>query len=172
MTASGPERVRGMSVWFAVPALVFVDLSAKVWARSLGEETSLGATNAFLGFRLIENRGVSFSALDFGSGAGQVTLLVLTVGLVVAIGAWMVRARNEWQRLFLGMIFAGGLSNVIDRLLNGAVTDFIEYRWFGRTLFIGNLADFWIFVGVVGAFAPLLLVRRSLPAARETESSK
>ena len=174
MAPKAAERARGLSVWFVVPALVFIDLCVKVWARSLLAETPLEFADAFLKFRLVENTGVSIRALDFGVGAGQLALVVLTIAVVAAVGTWMMRTKSEWQRLFVGLIFAGGLSNVVDRLLYGGVTDFIEYRWFGQPLFIGNLADIWIFLGVLGAFLPLLFSKRRgvSPATQATGTYK
>jgi signal peptidase II len=128
----------GTAAWFAVPAVV-------------GQS---------VGFRLIENAGVSFNALDFGEGIGRIVPLGLTIAVTIGIGVWMFRTRGELQRLFVGLIFAGGLGNIVDRLANGAVTDFIDYRWFGQSLVSGNVADISITIGAIGAFGSLLFAHQ------------
>ncbi len=70
------------------------------------------------------------------------------VGLVVI---WLFLVRHWWTirsygvRLGMGVIVAGGLGNLIDRLLFGSVRDFIFYPPFG---FYGNVADIMLGVGV------------------------
>ena len=162
MTTETLRAERPTTVWFVVPALVMADLVAKFWALTTLTPTpfelSLGN---FLALHLTQNAGVAFGTLDFGAGLGRLIPLGLTIVLTALVGFWMVKASSEWWRFFIALIFAGAVSNIIDRLANGAVTDFIEYRWFGEALFTGNLADVWISVGAIGAFgsAPVATLR-------------
>lgn len=155
-----------LTLGFVVPALILLDLMTKVWARlSLGEGVGLDF-GQFLALQLTENAGVSFGLLDFGSGAARFISLAITVALTVIVGLWLVRTASEWQRLFVALIFAGASSNIIDRIVNGGVTDFLAYRWFGQPLFVGNLADVWITVGAAFAFGSLLIAPRATPSIR------
>lgn len=158
MTDGTRPLTHGTAVWFVAPAVVFLDLISKAWARSvplaMPPETSL---EQFVGFRLVENSGVSFNALDFGDGVGRIVPLGLTIVVTVVIALWMFRAQGELQRLFVGLIFAGGLSNIVDRLASGSVTDFIDYRWLGQSIVSGNVADISITIGAIGAFGSLFL---------------
>jgi signal peptidase II len=122
----------------------------------------------FLALHVTQNAGVAFGALDLGTGLGRLIPLSLTIVLAAVVGFWMVKASSEWRRFFIALIFAGAVSNIIDRLANGAVTDFIEYRWFGEALFAGNLADIWISVGAIGAFGAAMLQHFSRPAKGAT----
>lgn len=153
----------GLAAWFVLPALVFSDLASKVWARSSALKSHEVDLGEFMSLRLVENTGVSFGALDFGKGLGQIIPLGVTIGVAIGVAVWMVRLKSEWRRLFVGFILAGATGNIVDRLIHGGVTDFIDYRWFGQSLFVGNIADIWIAIGVVGAFLPLLLASRRQP---------
>ena len=50
-----------------------------------------------------------------------------------------------------GLLVGGALANVLDRLIYGAVADFLNMSCCGITNpFSFNIADVWIFVGAVG----------------------
>lgn len=159
-------EMRQAYLWFIVPGLIFVDLATKLWARTTlvppVAELDLGP---FLGLRLAENPGATFGLLSFGDGPGRIILVLVTIGLAIAVGVWLFRVQGDWRRLFVGLIFAGAWGNIVDRLINGGVTDFLAYRWSGAPLFIGNVADIWIAVGAIGAFSGMLI---SGPTNRQT----
>jgi len=58
---------------------------------------------------------------------------------------WILFKGKLVTRWALGLIMVGGLGNIIDRVLFGAVRDFIYYPWFG---FYGNVADILLVIGV------------------------
>ena len=151
-------EIRQAYLWFIVPGLIFVDLVTKLWARATlfppVLELDLGP---FLGLQLAENPGATFGLMWFGDGPGRIILLLVTIGLATGVGVWLVREKADWRRVFVGLIFAGAWGNIADRLINGSVTDFLAYRWWGEPLFIGNIADIWITVGAIGAFGGMLI---------------
>lgn len=151
-------EIRQAYLWFIVPGLIFVDLVTKFWARTTLVppvlELDLGP---FLGLQLAENPGATFGLLYFGDGPGRIITVLVTMGLAIGVGVWLVREKSDWRRLFVGLIFAGAWGNIVDRLINGGVTDFLAYRWWSQPLFVGNIADILITVGAVGAFGGLLI---------------
>ena len=52
--------------------------------------------------------------------------------------------------LSLGLVIGGALSNVIDRLVHGAVADFFLFHVGGFEWYVFNLADVWIVAGAIG----------------------
>lgn len=150
--------MRQAYLWFVVPGLIFVDLVTKLWASlTLAPPVVELDLGPFLGLRLALNPGASFGLLSFEDGPGRIALMLVTIGLATAVGVWLFRIKSGWRRLFVGFIFAGAWGNIVDRLINGGVTDFLAYRWWGETLFIGNVADIWITVGAIGAFGGMLI---------------
>lgn len=115
------------------------------------EETVL---NVFPGFNLTKvwNKGIVFGFL----GEGQIGPWILIFFKSLVLIMIYIYARKMWNfsrdRLFmigLGMIFGGGLGNLIDRISWGAVFDFIDlylgkYHWPAF-----NLADVGITIGVL-----------------------
>ena len=95
------------------------------------------------------NRGVVFG--KFGN-MPQLWLVVsiAAVPAIIGIHFWGRRPKPWIQTISLGMILAGTIGNMVDRIAFGAVRDFIKFYW--RTqdkvwpLF--NLADSYICVGV------------------------
>ena len=88
------------------------------------------------------NPGLAFS-LPFHWWVWATSLLVL-LGLL----GMFVRSVGTQQPLILiglSLLLAGGIGNGIDRLLHGAVIDFIHIR--GWTVF--NVADLWVLTGLV-----------------------
>jgi signal peptidase II len=101
------------------------------------------------------NSGVAFSL--FAGGTVEVIVLALVVlGLVFAFFARHQDMR--WLWLSCGLIVGGALGNLIDRLRDGAVTDFIKLPDWPAF----NLADSAITIGVVA----LILVLARGEAAR------
>jgi signal peptidase II len=84
------------------------------------------------GFRIIKNTGVAFSFL---SGINPIFIALV---LVVLLKYWR---KNIWFVL----IFAGGISNLIDRIRLGYVVDFIDLKFWP----VFNLADVFITLGVL-----------------------
>jgi signal peptidase II len=98
-----------------------------------------------LGIRLVNvrNTGVAFSSLQ-GAGA------LIGVIVAIALGAllWYF-ARNAGRPLIwlpTGMLLGGALGNVIDRIREGAVVDFIKAVEFWPAF---NVADISVTLGVI-----------------------
>ena len=121
-------------------AVAAADLAAKWFAeRHLDEPISLPAG---LRLELGHNSGVAFGALDAAPDwtiAGATALLV--AGLLVAAQRGLLPLSPSGTGLLVG----GGVANLIDRLGDGRVTDFIDPpRWPAF-----NLADVAITLGVL-----------------------
>jgi signal peptidase II len=95
------------------------------------------------------NSGVAFGAL---SGGGPVVTVVIAVALVALLAYFATHIRRPPVWLPTGMLLGGALGNVIDRVRDGAVTDFIQIP-LGFPAF--NVADMSITFGVVVLFIVL-----------------
>ena len=133
--------------------LVVVDLTCKAIATNAlsdGQVVNLG----LLQLRLAYNRGVAF-----GLGASVSPVVVLTVtGLAttaLAVYAWQSAAAVRPIELAgLAMLLGGAVANLIDRVGDGVVTDYLHSGWWPTF----NLADTFITLG-----AGLLIVAALLP---------
>ena len=83
------------------------------------------------------------------------------------IALWLWRAGAPLVGLGLGAIIGGAIGNGYDRLVYGAVVDFLDLHAFGRNFFVFNLADAAINLGVA-----LLIVDGVVGALRPGERAK
>jgi signal peptidase II len=133
----------------AVVAVVALDRAAK--ALVLGDFDAAAAPaplTPFLDLALRWNRGISFSLFTQNSAVGRWLLLALTLAVTALIALWLWRARTALVGLGLGLIVGGAIGNGYDRLVYGAVVDFLDLHAFGRHFFVFNLADAAINIGV------------------------
>jgi len=106
----------------------------------------------YLTFRMAWNRGVNFG---LGASDSDITRWLL-IALALAISAWVVWwVRKEQMgrvgQLFAGLLVGGAIGNVIDRVLYGAVADFLNMSCCGiENPWSFNVADIAIFVGAIG----------------------
>lgn len=101
--------------------------------------------NIFLGLDLtyVRNKGVAFGAL----GGGGTLVTVLTVAAVVLLAVYFAfNTEKRYLWLPFGMVAGGALSNLADRLRDGAVVDFLDPILWPAF----NLADVAIVAGILG----------------------
>jgi signal peptidase II len=142
---------------FVLPLVIMVlvilsDRLTKVWAV----ETLKGyPSQSYLGdsFRIIyaENEG---AFLSLGSDLPEnVRFWVLAIIPILALGyfGFTLFFNNEvgpWQRIAFAFIIAGGGSNIIDRILEGKVVDFLNIGIGELRSGIFNIADMAIMAGL------------------------
>ncbi len=103
----------------------------------------------FFSLVLVYNRGVSFGIFNEAPDWSRWALIVFAVPIAVALLIWMRFAETRLLSVALGLVAGGALGNVIDRILYGAVVDFLDFHigdWHWPAF---NVADSAITVGVV-----------------------
>ena len=96
----------------------------------------------------MRNTGVAFG---FFSGGGALVLVFTLAALAVAGRLLRSAARAPWLWLPTGLLVGGALGNLIDRIANGAVTDFIKLPHWPAF----NVADMAITFGVLALLCVL-----------------
>ena len=121
--------------------------------------------NSFINLTHQKNSGAAFSFLADAGGWQRWFFVALASGVSVVIAVWLWRIRNEGQTVLSGglaLVLGGAIGNLIDRILLGHVTDFIQV-WFGNWAFPSfNVADAGISVG-----AALLIIDALFFSGRE-----
>ena len=101
---------------------------------------------SFFNFVPVWNSGVSFGL--FGdSGTSRWILVGLALVIIVVLFFWLVRAGGGIVVFALTLVVGGALGNVVDRIVYGAVIDFVDIHWFGFHWPVFNVADTTIVVG-------------------------
>lgn len=108
---------------------------------------------SFFNLVLVWNHGVSFGMFNNANAADNELQRWLLVGLNVAVSGlllhWLRRTQILWQALAYSFIISGAIGNAIDRLLFGAVVDFLDFHLAGQHWPAFNVADSCIFIGVL-----------------------
>jgi len=114
-------------------------------------------------WELAFNTGAAFSSLR----GAQLLLGLLAGGALILLVVMARRTAPEQRlrRIALAMIAGGALGNLIDRLRDGAVTDFVRWRVGEARWPIFNVADAALLIGVVLLLAESVVHRRAAAAA-------
>jgi len=104
-----------------------------------------------LNLRMAWNRGVNFGLL---SDDGDLTrwILIAVAAVISALVVWWMRRETRAVALVsAGLLIGGAAGNVADRLIYGAVADFLNMSCCGiENPFAFNVADITIFAGAFG----------------------
>ena len=73
----------------------------------------------------------------------------ITKVVVLALFIWLIRSSNALIIFGLTIVISGAVSNIIDRIIYGAVIDFLDFHIAGVHWPAFNLADSLIVMGVI-----------------------
>ena len=122
----------------AIAGLIYLDQIIKQYAvrELMGKETKV-LIPGVLGLTYAENTGAAFSIFSSSTGALTVfTAIVLAAGVVALIA---VKKKPLIFDICLPLIIAGGGGNLIDRVMEGYVVDYIQTLFMDFPVF--NFAD-------------------------------
>jgi signal peptidase II len=151
--AWGPLTRFGVVVALIVCA---IDQASKLWLLDVFDLANRGIVHItpFLDFVLTWNTGISYGLFPQESELGRAILLALKAAAVVVLWVWLARSELKLTALALGLIIGGAIGNAIDRVLYGAVADFVLFhittKSFNFVWYVFNLADVAIVAGVIG----------------------
>jgi signal peptidase II len=164
-------------LWFTAAIGLFADIASKQWAiKTIGIPPDMPNDNAvtlkpiviienYLTFSTVHNTGAVA-----GIAAGKTTFLILISSLALIFLFWLFAtspANKRFTHIALGMLFAGALGNMYDRIFNqGKVIDFIEvdlhFAPFNPWPTF-NVADILLCIGVAILILSILIKPKSHP---------
>jgi signal peptidase II len=148
----------GLMQWVSLAAIVLAALAAdQLTKRVVTSHLRLDEGAHVIGPFWIHH--VQNSGIAFGLFASATAAVIALTGIAVA---WMLLffarsgSRHPVLPVALGLVIGGSLSNLLDRVRLGYVTDFLDFRYWPAF----NLADSFIVIGVVILLAALLAAER------------
>ncbi len=144
-------------------SVAVVDQLVKWWIIGwLAEPPGFVEVLPFFNLVMVWNRGVSFGLLG---DAGLAPYLMAGIAGLVVIGlvVWLARVAQRLLAGSIGLIIGGALGNIVDRLVYGAVADFVDLHAGGYHWPTFNVADAAITVGVAVMLIDSLLNRHGEP---------
>jgi signal peptidase II len=153
----------------ALAVLILDRITKWVIVRTIPLEDIIPVIPGFFRLTHLENTGAAFSLFADSTSPFKTALLIafsLAALSVVAVLLW--RSRNEFNTitLSLSLILGGALGNLWDRLVNGKVTDFLDFYLSIHHWPPFNVADSAIVVGA------LLLLSRMLRADKPAQANQ
>lgn len=148
---------RNIAIWTGVFIFVLDQITKVIVVHWMNLKT-VGAIDVLppiLNFRMAWNRGINFGLFSNDNDTMRWVLIVLAL-IISAWVVWWIRKEggNRWAMISAGLLVGGALGNVIDRILYGAVADFLNMSCCGiDNPYAFNVADISIFVGAVGLIA-------------------
>lgn len=155
--------ISGLFSLLGAAVLVVIDQLIKHWATAaLLPVGNMDVLPGIVELRYCLNDGMAFSML-----AGKQTLLIGMTSVMLVVVAAMLFARKMpvWERISWTLILGGGVGNLIDRVLNGVVVDYINVLFMRFAIF--NFADICVCVGV-----GLLMLVVLLDSFKKEETAK
>ena len=140
-----------MIVWLALSGvLILLEQLTKAYVQNLLRFAERVNVLPIFDITLLYNKGAAFSFLaDFGGGQKW---LFISIGVAAALIILWLMKRHTHQRRFmlaLSLILAGAIGNVIDRVLQGHVVDFLLFYWRDWYYPAFNVADIAITFGAI-----------------------
>jgi len=165
---SFPHRLRWLSLTLLV---VFLDRATKAWIESRpASYFPHDVIPNYFSIIFSRNPGIAFSFFSNSSGMGTRIFLIVGSLLIIALIAWLLVAGQEASTLNaagLALLLGGAAGNLTDRIVHGAVTDFLQVwlRFLHLTIFnpwpTFNLADTAVTIGAIFLIVDVLLHPRS-----------
>lgn len=103
----------------------------------------------FLDLTLVWNSGISYGLFSANSTVSTLLLIAMGVAITGFMGWLFWNEKSAIGRAGFVLIIAGAIGNLIDRIVHGAVIDFISPHAFGYYWYVFNIADIWITLGAV-----------------------
>src|SRR5262245_40308882 len=164
---SGPRTFLGL---VAAAIACALDQATKLWlifAFDLGHRGSV-EVGPFVELVLTWNPGISYGWFQQEGPLGQWVLLGIKFVAVAFLWVWLARTTSRLSAFALGLIIGGAVGNAIDRLIYGAVADFVLFhittqQW-SFNWYVFNLADAAIVAGVAGILYESMVGERAAKA--------
>ena len=135
-----------LSKWFVLTHVF--SLSDTPFGGGIGYANALTIL-PFFNVVTVWNYGVSFGLFHTESAIGSWVLSGIALVICFFLG-WVLRKSNyRFAGIAIGMIWAGAMGNVIDRLRFGAVFDFLDFHYAGFHWPAFNFADILITCGII-----------------------
>ena len=133
-------------------AIVFIDQQSKLFVVERFNVYDRYTLTAFLDFTRLHNTGAAFSLFASDSGWQRWPLILISAGVGATLIGWLIR--NAFKatvalNLSLSLVAGGAIGNLVDRLSQGYVVDFILFhigQWHYPAF---NIADACITIGLI-----------------------
>jgi len=133
----------------AIVGLVFDQITKLYIDRSMQVFQSIPVIDGLFNITYLRNKGAAFSFLSHAAWRLPFFIAISVIAAVVIVVAFnRLRTDQRLAQVSLSMVFSGAVGNLIDRVRQGEVIDFLDVYWKTHHWPAFNVADSLICVGV------------------------
>lgn len=149
-------------IWLVIILGIGLDQLTK-WlvVNNLPYQSPIPIIGDFFSLKYIQNEGAAWSILS-----GKVDFLIIVTAIVMVIIAVLLfktPKEDKLMRFSFALVLAGGIGNLIDRIVLGYVVDFLAFPNFP----VFNIADCCVTVGIF-----LIIIFTILDIKKESDQKK
>lgn len=120
-------------------------------------------------FVYVENRGAAWGML---ADKRFVFIIISVAAIIVVAAVLLYTARGrKMLNIPLLLVLSGGIGNMIDRIGNGFVVDFIQFDFF-KSFPVFNVADCYVTIGGALVLVYVLFIDRNLFSDKKKEKNE
>lgn len=132
-------------IYICLTVIIFgVDIATKFLAKNhLAGSPSIPLIDDVFHLTYVENRGAAFGILQ-----GGLPFFIIVAAVMAVVVVWLLRTykiRHPLMKLGLSFLCSGALGNTVDRIMQGYVVDFFDFRLIDFPVF--NVADIFVCLG-------------------------
>ena len=149
-----------MSLLGLIIAVVSLDLWSK-WAikSSLRLYQSKPIIQDFFHLTYVTNDGMAFGLSFPGGKLFLLSLILLLTAFIIGF-LWKERDGHPLAKYGLALILSGAIGNLVDRIINGSVVDFLDFMIGNFHWYIFNVADSAVTVGMALFIYPSIMLEK------------
>ena len=134
--------------------IMILDQASKFYIihiMDLPNKLSIVAIPGFFNLKMAWNEGINFGLFASGNISRRIALILISTLICLGIFLWAVTKKSHFLHLYASAIIGGAIGNLLDRILYGAVADFLNFTCCGiQNPYSFNIADISIFLGALG----------------------
>ncbi len=100
----------------------------------------------FLNIVYVENHGIVFGTMQ---RTNKFLLIAIVLLIMLSLASLFKKEKNHKKKIMLALIAGGGFGNLLDRIINGYVFDFIDFHVKNYHWYAFNVADAFITISVI-----------------------
>jgi signal peptidase II len=150
---------RQLDLWIALAVVVLDQIVKAIVRREIALNESITVIPGFFDLTRVHNTGTAFGFMNATDFPFKTLILAcVAIGALAALAMYAATLpANQWlARIGLALILGGAAGNLIDRITEGYVVDFVDLYWSGWHFWAFNVADASITVGVALMILDLL----------------
>ncbi|MBI5141339.1 MAG: signal peptidase II [Nitrospirae bacterium] len=123
--------------------ILALDIITKIWIRNSLSLYEAITITPFFNIVHVQNKGAAFGMF---AAFGSAFFVIVSIVAIAAMLWYMIKV--EEQRTLIAALMAGAIGNLIDRIYQGYVTDFLDFHAGSLHWPAFNVADIALTVGV------------------------